>query len=137
MMLTTKARYAITAVIEISAIKDSKPMNLTEISSRQDIPLKYLEQIFSKLKNAGLVKAIKGPGGGYLINASPDNIRLINIVDAVGENIKMTRCSQASSCSKINSNQRCKTHSLWQGLSDNIRDYFSNISVQDILDNQI
>ena len=100
MMLTTKSRYAVMAVIEVAANTTGLPMKLADISANQDIPLNYLEQIFLKLKKADLVKSVKGPGGGYQLNITSDQITIENIIDAVDENLKMTRCSRDKNCRK-------------------------------------
>lgn len=135
MKLTTKSRYAVMAVVEVAhRLKDDEnnnPTRLVDISSSQDIPLSYLEQIFLKLKNANIVKSIKGPGGGYLLNDDVENISVINIVDAVDENTKMTRCGNGRYCTK--SGDKCKTHDLWKGLGVHIRTYLSSVSIADIL----
>ena len=115
MMLTTKSRYAVMAVIEVAANTTGLPMKLSDISTNQDIPLNYLEQIFLKLKKADLVKSVKGPGGGYQLNVTSDQITIENIIDAVDENLKMTRCSKDKNCKK--NGIHCQTHNLWKGLS--------------------
>lgn len=136
MMLTSRGRYAVMALLELAVLsKCSRPISLFKLSSAQNIPLKYLEQIFCKLKKAGLVKSVKGPGGGYILNNSSDKINIADIFDAVNENIKMTKCSKNKTSCMRNS-IKCKTHELWQGLGDQIRNYFSHISVADLVDNQ-
>lgn len=138
MKLTTKSRYAVMAVVEVAhRIKGdhANPTRLMDISESQDIPLNYLEQIFLKLKNADIVKSIKGPGGGYLLNQDTKNILVINIVDAVDENTKMTRCGNGRYCTK--SGDKCKTHDLWKGLGMHIRSYLSSISIADIITENI
>lgn len=135
MMLTTKGRYAVMAMIEVASAETNSPLKLANISTKQDIPQNYLEQIFHKLKKAGLVKAVKGPGGGYMLNANKEDITIINIIDAVEENIKMTRCSVNKNC--IKDGIKCKTHNLWKGLSQQIRGYFTSISVADVMNDKI
>ena len=133
MMLTTKGRYAVMAILDMASLGVQKPITLSEISVRQNIPLNYLEQIFSKLKFAGLVHAIKGPGGGYIINTPLNKLTIADIIDAVSENIEMTRCGIKSHVGCMPGPTKCKTHNLWQGLSEHIRNYFSAISIADIL----
>jgi Rrf2 family iron-sulfur cluster assembly transcriptional regulator len=135
MMLTTKSRYAVMAVIEVAANTTGLPMKLAVISANQDIPLNYLEQIFLKLKKADLVKSVKGPGGGYQLNITSDQITIENIIDAVDENLKMTRCSRDKNCRKNGIN--CQTHDLWKGLSKSIRGYFAGISIADVMNGEL
>lgn len=135
MMLTTKTRYAVMAIIEVAAQHNKKPIRLADIANNQVIPLHYLEQIFLKLKKCDIVKSFKGPGGGYCLNIPAKQISVDKIIDAVEENLKMTRCSQGKKCSL--DGVKCKTHNLWQGLSTHIRSYFANISVADIINGQI
>lgn len=134
-MLTTKGRYAVMAVIEVAGNNSDLPVKLANISENQDISLKYLEKIFAKLKKAKIVTAVKGPGGGYKLVSARDQITIENIIDAVDENLKMTRCSKNKNCKKNGVN--CQTHNLWKGLGKQIRDYFANISVDDILSGRV
>ena len=110
-------------------------MKLAVISANQDIPLNYLEQIFLKLKKANLVKSVKGPGGGYQLNITSDQITIENIIDAVDENLKMTRCSRDKNCRKNGIN--CQTHDLWKGLGKSIRGYFAGISIADVMNGEL
>ena len=135
MMLTTKSRYAVMAIIEVASRNETLPMKLSDISINQNIPLSYLEQIFLKLKKANLVMSVKGPGGGYYLKNSSDKINLIDIIDAVEENLKMTNCSKDKNCRKDGIN--CQTHDLWKGLGKHIRGYFSSISIEDVISGQI
>lgn len=135
MMLTTKSRYAVMAVIEVAARESSVPIRLADISEKQNIPLNYLEQIFLKLKRANLVRSVKGPGGGYHLNMPSKEISIESIIDAVEENLKMTRCSKDKNCRKNGVN--CKTHELWKGLGRHIRAYFANISIADVVSDEI
>jgi Rrf2 family iron-sulfur cluster assembly transcriptional regulator len=132
-MLTTKSRYAVTAMIEVAA-GGSNPVKLSDISIKQNISLSYLEQIFAKLKKASLVSAVKGPGGGYLLKNTSEEISIADIIDAVDENLKMTRCSTDNTCRRGGIN--CNTHNLWKGLSAQIRNYFMSISIADVIDNR-
>ena len=135
MMLTTKARYAIMSVVELASSREntSMPMNLSEISSRLNIALSYLEQIFNLLRKSNIVRAIKGPGGGYVLNHQINMLKISEIIDAVDENIRMTRCTSAQSSGCTIKGSKCQTHKLWEGLGDNIRSYFSSISIEDII----
>ena len=129
MILTTKGRYATMAVIDMIENSNDRPISLLSISERQNISLSYLEQIFSKLKKAEIVDAVKGPGGGYILNQKK-NITIADIIKATGEQVQMTRCGDKKSCMK--NNVKCKTHHLWSGLEDAINSYFKSITVQDI-----
>lgn len=129
MILTTKGRYAINAIMEIVENFGDKPASLAEISKRQNISISYLEQIFSNLKNAGLVTAIKGPGGGYSL-VKDRKITANDIIKATGEKMKMTSCANENNCIKIESNNnKCKTHHLWKGLERKIEEYFTSIVI--------
>lgn len=135
MMLTTKSRYAVMAILEVASSGSTQPMRLSDISEKQTIPLNYLEQIFLKLKKANIVKSVKGPGGGYCLNNTSELINIIEIIDAVEENTKMTRCSVDKTCRK--NGVKCMTHDLWKGLGNQIRHYFSSISVADVMSGKI
>jgi Rrf2 family transcriptional regulator, iron-sulfur cluster assembly transcription factor len=131
MILTTKARYAVMAVIEIADEKNNQPVSLLTISQKQEISLSYLEQIFSRLKKSGVVKSVKGPGGGYILAKKREEITIAEIIKAIGESIKMTRCGDIKkSC--VTSGVKCKTHHLWHGLENKIYDYLNSISLQDL-----
>jgi Rrf2 family iron-sulfur cluster assembly transcriptional regulator len=133
MILTTKSRYAVMAMLHISLhSKNQNPINLGEISAKQNIAINYLEQIFYKLKGAKLVKSVKGPGGGYLLDKDLSQLTIKDITDAVEENLEMTRCNkQSESCIQGNS-IKCDTHYLWEGLSLNIQNYLATITLQDL-----
>jgi len=130
MILTTRARYAVMAVIEISEQKNSQPVSLLTISEKQKISLSYLEQIFARLKKAGIVDAIKGPGGGYILAKDAKNISIADIIKAMGESVKMTRCSTKEGCVTISS--KCKTHHLWRGLENRIYEYLESIPLSSL-----
>ena len=134
MILTTKGRYAVMAMIDIAYYgKDKKAIALHEISARQDIALNYLEQIFSKLKKHNLVRAIKGPGGGYVLDKKPEEISVLSVMNAVEESMKITRCTSASEqgCLSVTKSM-CFTHALWNGLENEISNYLGNISLFDV-----
>lgn len=132
MILTTKGRYATMAVVDMIESGDNLPVSLLSISARQNISLSYLEQIFCKLKKAGIVESVKGPGGGYVINQEK-NITVADIIRAT-EKVKMTRCGSKKSCMKEVSckTHKCKTHNLWRGLEEVINSYFQSVSIKDI-----
>lgn len=133
MKLTTKGRYAVTAMIDLSLNDKNGPVSLLEISERQRISLSYLEQLFSKLRKEGLVKSMRGPGGGYSLSRKPDEIAISSIILAVDENLDVTSCGNAAKgCNE--DNKRCLTHSLWMDLSQRIQSFLDDISLQDMMD---
>lgn len=133
MKLTTKGRYAVTAMLDLSLHSGNGPVSLVEISSRQDISLSYLEQLFSKLRRQSLVNSMRGPGGGYTLSRDPSDIAISSIIMAVDENLDVTNCGNASGgCSE--QNKRCLTHNLWMDLSKRIQTFLDDISLQDLMD---
>ncbi len=133
MKLTTKGRYAVTAMLDLSLHSDDGPVSLVEISERQDISLSYLEQLFSKLRRKELVNSMRGPGGGYTLSRDPQEIAVSNIIMAVDENLDVTNCGNASGgCHETN--KRCLTHNLWMDLSNRIQSFLDDISLQDLMD---
>ncbi len=120
-------------VIDFDNGNYGKPVSLISISKRQNISLSYLEQIFANLRKASIVKALKGPRGGYILTKNPSQISVSDIVKATGETIKMTNCGDsAKGCGAIKQNEtRCKTHNLWKGLENNIHSYLDSIKLQD------
>jgi Rrf2 family iron-sulfur cluster assembly transcriptional regulator len=129
--LTTKGRYAVTAMLDLAFHSQINPVTLTDIASRQTISLSYLEQLFARLRKAGMVTGVRGPGGGYKLSRDPKNISIAEIITAVDEPIDSTKCGSKRNC-KTN-NQPCLTHDLWMGLSAQIRDYLEGISLAEIL----
>lgn len=129
MKLTTKGRYAVTAMLDLALHNGGEPVSLAEISERQDISLSYLEQLFSKLRRAGLVVSMRGPGGGYQLNGDPAKIAIADIIAAVDENVDATRCGGLGDCQ---GNKRCLTHDLWSDLSNQIRLFLSEITLADM-----
>lgn len=131
MILSTRGRYAVMAMVELASRGDKKPVTLADISQRQEIPLAYLEQIFAKLRKSGLVKSVRGPGGGYRLNRAAAETWVSDIILAAEEPIKMTRCdSGAAGC--MSPKTRCLTHDLWEGLGNQIYSYLRVISLEDI-----
>jgi Rrf2 family transcriptional regulator, iron-sulfur cluster assembly transcription factor len=129
--LTTKGRYAVTAMLDLAFHSDIKPVTLTDIAARQTISLSYLEQLFSRLRRANMVKGIRGPGGGYTLADTADKINIADIIAAVDEPIDATKCGGEANCQK---EQSCLTHDLWMGLSDQIRDYLKGITLAQLLE---
>ena len=133
MILTNKAKYATIAVIDMLEAGLQKPVSLSLIAARQNISLSFLEQIFAALKKAQIVKSVRGAGGGYLLAKKPQDIHIADIIFAIDEPVKMTRCKGKTGC--VAKKTRCKTHDLWQGLEQNIYNYLSAISISNINDN--
>ena len=137
MRLTTKGRYAVMAMADLAMFKDKGPTSLTDISLRQNISLAYLEQIFIKLKNKRLVKSIRGAKGGYELDASPDEIRILNIISAVDEEVKTLNCKKDSKRGCNGKATKCVTHNLWDELENHINNFFKEKSLEDLVkDNQ-
>ena len=132
MILGTKARYAVMAMVDLAMCDASRPTRLKTLSERQEIPLAYLEQIFSLLRQNSLVTSAKGPGGGYTLARDCSKIVIADIVRAVEETTKITRCSAKAEGGCMGGTARCLTHDLWEGLEDEINDYLSGISLQDV-----
>jgi Rrf2 family iron-sulfur cluster assembly transcriptional regulator len=130
MMLTTKARYAVTAMLDIAYHTEGKPISLPEIAVRQNISLSYLEQLFSRLKKNGLVDSIKGPGGGYRLSKGADDIVISDVIHAVEENLETTACNGKSNC---HNNQQCLSHNLWEDLGTEIKNFLSDVTLQQVI----
>ena len=130
MRLTTKGRYAVTAMLDLAYHSEKRPVTLTDIAKRQQISLSYLEQLFARLRRAGMVEGVRGPGGGYQLSRGSADISIAEIITAVDETIDSTRCGGKANCQR---EQPCLTHDLWMGLSDQIRQYLDSISLHDVL----
>ena len=130
MKLTTKGRYAVTAMLDLALHNDQAPVNLAEISARQKISLAYLEQLFGKLRKKGLVESIRGPGGGYRLALNADDITPAHVIYAVNEPIDATLCGGQQNCA---GDTRCLTHDLWMGLDLNIAEYLNGISLGELI----
>ena len=129
MKLTTKGRYAVTAMLDLAIHYKQVPVNLADISARQVISLSYLEQLFSKLRKHGLVQSARGPGGGYKLAKQSGDISLSDIVIAVDETVDATRCGGQMNCQ---GEDQCLTHHLWEELSNHIRNYMSGVTLADL-----
>jgi len=126
MRLTTKGRYAVTAMLDLALRKDQGPISLAEISERQGISLSYLEQLFTRLRRSELVKSTRGPGGGYTLSRPAEEIAVAEVIIAVDEKVDSTRCGGLGNCQD---DERCLTHDLWSDLSDQIYHFLDNISL--------
>ena len=137
MRLTTKGRFAVTAMLDLALNEtvngNAKPVTLAGISERQAISLSYLEQLFSRLRRQGLVTSVRGPGGGYRVAKAHDAISVSNIITAVDELIDATQCGGQENCKDTG---RCMTHDLWASLNDKILDYLSGVSLADMVESQ-
>ena len=131
MRLTTKGRYAVTAMLDLAIHRGSGPIALADIAQRQGISLSYLEQLFSRLRKRSLVSSVRGPGGGYNLARSASKIHIAEVISAVDENVDATRCGGAHNCQNEGP---CLTHDLWQDLSRRISEYLDRISLQDLMD---
>ncbi|MEE9322081.1 MAG: Fe-S cluster assembly transcriptional regulator IscR [Granulosicoccus sp.] len=131
MKLTTKGRYAVTAMLDLALHADKGPVSLAEISSRQEISLSYLEQLFSRLRKNGLVASTRGPGGGYRVARELHEVAVSEIILAVNESVDATQCAGKENCL---SHGRCLTHDLWEGLSAQIEEFLSGVSLQNLMD---
>jgi len=133
MKLTTKGRYAVMAMADIAVNQKSQPVSLKDISLRQGISLSYLEQLFSKLKNRKLVKSVRGPLGGYVLEKNPNNIKISNIIFAVNEEVKTLKCTKDSKKSCQGKSVKCITHYLWLDLEQHINNFFDRTNLSDLI----
>jgi len=132
MKFTTKSRYAVNALADLEHLSSyENPVSLKDIADRQGIDLTYLEQLFRKLRIAGIVKSVRGRNGGYVYASNPQNISIKNIMDAVEENLDATKCAGTSSC---HSGQQCNSHKLWDDLNKVVDEFFSDISIADLVE---
>lgn len=130
MRLSTKGRYAVTAMLDLTLNGENGPVTLADISENQGISLSYLEQLFAALRAKQLVRGVRGPGGGYYLGRPSDEISIADIICAVDEWVEFTRCKGKKNCQE---GQRCLTHSLWEDLSTQIFAFLSDISLADLV----
>ena len=131
MRLTTKSRYAVSALTELSFLQSSGPVSLSDISLNHDIEITYLEQIFRKLRIAGIVKSIRGRNGGYLYAKDPANISIKEVMHAVDEILDATKCNGTSAC---HNGKKCSTHDLWHELNVLVDDYLDKITINNLVE---
>ena len=136
MKLTSRGRYAVMALVDLARFNNINPVSLRDISLRQGISLDYLEQIFSKLKRNNIVKSIRGTQGGYILNKSPNDIKLTNIFYAVDEKVKTVQCKKDSKRGCNGKATKCITHDLWDELETHINSFFENKSLNDLINNK-
>lgn len=133
MRLTTRGRYAVTALLDLALQPAEQTITLSEIASRQSISVAYLEQLFAKLKRHGLVSSVRGAGGGYRLAKSADDIAVLDIIAAVNESVDATRCDGQGNCQD---GAMCLTHDLWKELSSRIEDYLAGVTLGSLINRQ-
>ncbi len=131
MRLTTKGRYAVTAMLDLALHEGRGPISLADISERQGISLSYLEQLFAKLRRNELVRSVRGPGGGYQLNHPQNGISVAQVIDAVNESVEATGCDRQGDCQ---SGETCLTHHLWCDLSNQIHSFLNGITLADLVE---
>ncbi|MGE5145758.1 MAG: Rrf2 family transcriptional regulator [Candidatus Eiseniibacteriota bacterium] len=137
MRLTTRGRYAVMALVDVAKQSGGRPVALSDVAERQEISLSYLEQLFAKLRRAGLVKSVRGPGGGYLLAFPASEIRIADIILAVDEPIRATRCLPGAPQGCTGKPTRCMTHDLWEELGHQIRLFLSQVTIADVVENRV
>ena len=130
MQLTTRGRYAVTAMLDLALLEDSAPIRLADIAQRQGISLSYLEQLFAQLRRNGLVESVRGPGGGYRLARKNHLLSVSDIIDSVNERIDATRCDGRGDCQQ---GATCLTHHLWVELSENLHEFLRGITIADLI----
>ena len=133
MKLTTKGRYAVTAMLDLALHYDNGPITLSDVSKRQGISLSYLEQLFSKLRRNGLVDSARGPGGGYRLSRAAAEICVADVIVAVDEKVDVRKCKGQGNCQD---NEACLSHELWVDLSDQIFSVLEGINLQQLVDRE-
>jgi len=133
MKLTTKGRFAVTAMLDLALNESDRPVTLAEISKRQSISLSYLEQLFSRMRRVGLVISVRGPGGGYQTAIDCNTLTVKDIITSVDEQIDATQCGGNENCHK---GRRCITHNLWASLNHKILDYLESLTLAQLIDEQ-
>ena len=137
MRLSTKGRYAVMAMVDLAKHSGGDPVSLAEIAERQEISLSYLEQLFAKLRKGGLVNSVRGPGGGYLLAFAASETRISDIILAVDEPIRATRCTPGAPVGCRGNKSRCLTHDLWEELGNQIHLYLSSVSLADVCERRL
>jgi Rrf2 family transcriptional regulator, iron-sulfur cluster assembly transcription factor len=137
MRLSTKGRYAVMAMVDLAKHSGGEPVSLAEIAERQEISLSYLEQLFAKLRKGGLVNSQRGPGGGYLLAFAAAETRISDIILAVDEPIRATRCTPGAPVGCRGNKSRCLTHDLWEELGNQIHLYLSSVSLADVVERRL
>lgn len=137
MILTTKGRYAVMAMVDLATQPQESMTGLAQIAERQEIPHAYLEQIFARLRRADMISSSRGPGGGYKLAMPAEDISIASIIEASEETMKMTRCNTATGEGCMKAKARCLTHDLWEGLGIQIHQYLTTITLEDVVQRRI
>jgi Rrf2 family transcriptional regulator, iron-sulfur cluster assembly transcription factor len=135
--LSTKGRYAVMAMVDLAGHPVGAPVPLADIAERQEISLSYLEQLFAKLRRGGLVKSVRGAGGGYLLAHRREETRIADIIAAVDEPIRATRCPAGTALGCRGDKSRCQTHDLWEELGNQIHLFLSSVSLADVCERRV
>jgi Rrf2 family iron-sulfur cluster assembly transcriptional regulator len=133
MRLSTKGRYAVTAMMDLAIHHKEGAITLADISEAQGISLSYLEQLFARLRKHGLVEGIRGPGGGYQLSRPPEEISVADVIDAIGEGVDVTLCGGSTDCQD---GERCLTHELWQQLGGKIHEFLASVTLASFLERE-
>jgi len=134
MRLTTKGRFAVTAMLDLALRHQHGPVTLAGIGARQSISLSYLEQLFGKLRRHALVESVRGPGGGYCLARPSDKVSVADIIFAVDEPLDATQCGGMENCQE---DKRCMTHNLWTTLNEKLYEYLNSVTLQDLVNEQL
>jgi Rrf2 family iron-sulfur cluster assembly transcriptional regulator len=134
MRLTTKGRFAVTAMLDLALRHQHGPVTLAGIGARQSISLSYLEQLFGKLRRHALVQSVRGPGGGYCLARSTEKVSVADIILAVDEPLDATQCRGMENCRE---DKRCMTHNLWATLNEKLYEYLNSVTLQDLVNEQL
>jgi len=137
MRLSTKGRYAVMAMVDLAKHGGGRPVSLADIAERQEISLSYLEQLFAKLRKGNLVTSVRGPGGGYRLAYAASETRIADVIVAVDEAIRATRCTPGAPTGCRGNNSRCLTHDLWEELGNQIHLYLSSVSLADVVERRV
>ncbi len=137
MKLSAKGRYAVMALADLASIKEKGPVTLAEIADRQDISISYLEQLFAKLRRHGVVKGVRGPGGGYRLSRPASEINIVEIIMAVDEQIETVACNRNSEIGCTGRTGRCLAHDLWDELGRHIYLFLSSVTLDDVLNRKV
>lgn len=137
MKLSTKGRYGVMAMVDLAQFAAMGPVALAEVAERQEISLSYLEQLFAKLRRAGLVTSARGPGGGYKLAYAAEEIRIADVIAAVDEPIRTTGCKPGTAKGCVQRSSRCVTHDLWEELGQQIHAYLNSVSLADVCEGRV
>ncbi|MDP8915592.1 MAG: Rrf2 family transcriptional regulator [Pseudomonadota bacterium] len=135
MQLSTKGRYAVMAMTDLARHEQGRAVALADIAARQQLSLSYLEQLFARLRRGGLVRSVRGPGGGYRLARTAAETRVVDIVCAVDEPLHVVRCEGAKGC--MLAGERCLTHDLWDALGQTIHDFLAGVSLADVIERRV